>query len=162
MPIAASGLRGSTRRRPRASNSEATYVPAAGFEHRTLKSVATEYASVRDATLSLVDGLTPEALALDGYCQRKAGECPGSGVHHCGSREAYPSRGAEREVPVVDRRTDGQTDRRTDGQTDRRTDGQTDGRDGRDGGARHHHRSSSEDAIPAGAPSHPCSGLRRR
>lgn len=50
---------------------ENAYVPAAGFERRTLKSVAAEYASVRDATLSMIDGLTPEALALMGTASEK-------------------------------------------------------------------------------------------
>jgi uncharacterized damage-inducible protein DinB len=50
---------------------ENAYVPAANFERRTLKSVAAEFATVREATLSLVDGLTPEALALMGTASEK-------------------------------------------------------------------------------------------
>jgi uncharacterized damage-inducible protein DinB len=50
---------------------ENTYVPAASFERRPLKSVAAEFATVRDATLSLLDGMTPEALALMGTASEK-------------------------------------------------------------------------------------------
>lgn len=50
---------------------ENTYVPAGNFERRTLASVAAEFASVRDTTLSLIDGLTPEALALKGTASDK-------------------------------------------------------------------------------------------
>lgn len=51
---------------PLADFDENAYVPAAGFERRSLKAVAAELASVRDATLTLLDGMTPEALALRG------------------------------------------------------------------------------------------------
>lgn len=50
---------------------ENAYVPAAGFERRPLKAVAAEFASVRDATLTLLDGLTPDALALRGTASEK-------------------------------------------------------------------------------------------
>ncbi len=50
---------------------ENAYVPAADFERRPLKSVAAEFASVRDATLSLLEGLTPQALALMGTASGK-------------------------------------------------------------------------------------------
>lgn len=50
---------------------ENTYVPGGNFERRSLKSVAAEFASVRDATLSMLEGLTPEALALRGTASEK-------------------------------------------------------------------------------------------
>jgi len=56
---------------PLAGFDENTYVPAAGFERRPLKAVAAEFASVRDATLTLLDGMTPEALALRGTASEK-------------------------------------------------------------------------------------------
>ena len=56
---------------PLAGFDENTYVPAAGFERRPLKAVAAEFASVRDATLTLLDGMTPEALALRGTASDK-------------------------------------------------------------------------------------------
>jgi hypothetical protein len=56
---------------PLAGFDENVYVPAAGFERRPLKAVAAEFASVRDATLTLLDGMTPEALALRGTASDK-------------------------------------------------------------------------------------------
>lgn len=56
---------------PLAGFDENAYVPAAGFERRPLKAVAAEFASVRNATLTLLDGMTPEALALRGTASEK-------------------------------------------------------------------------------------------
>lgn len=51
---------------PLAGFDENSYVPAGDFERRPLAEVAAELASVRDATLTLVRGLTPAALARRG------------------------------------------------------------------------------------------------
>jgi hypothetical protein len=45
---------------------ENAYVPAADFERRSLASVMDEFRAVRSATVALVEGLTPEATALEG------------------------------------------------------------------------------------------------
>ncbi|MEO8138240.1 MAG: DinB family protein [Gemmatimonadota bacterium] len=50
---------------------ENTYVPAGEFERRSLASVAAEFASVREATLALVQGLTSEALLRRGVASGK-------------------------------------------------------------------------------------------
>jgi DinB superfamily len=50
---------------------ENTYVPAGNFERRPLQAVAAEFASVRDATLTLLAGMTPAALALRGTASEK-------------------------------------------------------------------------------------------
>jgi len=51
---------------PLAGFDENAYVPGGDFERRPLADVAAEFASVRDATLTLVKGLTPDALARRG------------------------------------------------------------------------------------------------
>lgn len=50
---------------------ENTYVPAGEFERRPLSQVAAEYGDVRAATLALLGGLTPEALARRGTASGK-------------------------------------------------------------------------------------------
>jgi uncharacterized damage-inducible protein DinB len=50
---------------------ENDYVPAGQFERRPLGSVAAEFASVRDASLSLLQGLDAEALARRGTASGK-------------------------------------------------------------------------------------------
>ncbi len=50
---------------------ENTYVPAGEFERRPLASVAAEFASIRGATLTLLEGLTSEALARMGTASGK-------------------------------------------------------------------------------------------
>jgi DinB family protein len=50
---------------------ENAYVPSGEFERRPLASVAAEFASVRAATLTLLQGLTPEGLARMGTASGK-------------------------------------------------------------------------------------------
>ena len=50
---------------------ENDYVPAGQFERRPLASVAAEFASVRDASLTLLQGLDAEALARRGTASGK-------------------------------------------------------------------------------------------
>jgi hypothetical protein len=50
---------------------ENAYVPAGEFERRRLAAVAAEFAAVRDATLGLLEGLTPEMLARRGTASEK-------------------------------------------------------------------------------------------
>lgn len=50
---------------------ENLYVPGGEFERRPLASVAAEFASVRAATLTLLEGTTPEALARMGTASGK-------------------------------------------------------------------------------------------
>jgi hypothetical protein len=45
---------------------ENIYVPGGDFERRSLASVAAEFASIRGATVTLLEGITPEALARMG------------------------------------------------------------------------------------------------
>jgi uncharacterized damage-inducible protein DinB len=51
---------------PLSSFDQNTYVPAGQFERRPLADVAAEFATVRDATLTLVGSLDAEALARRG------------------------------------------------------------------------------------------------
>ncbi len=74
---------------PLASFDENTYVPAGDFERRSLADVAAEFAAVREATLALVNGLTPEALLRTGTASGKimsaralAWVIAGHEVHH--------------------------------------------------------------------------------
>ena len=45
---------------------ENAYVPAADFEHRTMKSVVEEFTAIRTSTAALVDSLTDETAARGG------------------------------------------------------------------------------------------------
>ncbi len=56
---------------PLPSFDENAYVPGGEFERRPLASVAAELAAARAATLALLDGLTPEALARRGTASGK-------------------------------------------------------------------------------------------
>lgn len=56
---------------PLAGFEENDYVPAGQFERRPLADVAQEFASVRDATLTLLGGLDAEALARRGTASGK-------------------------------------------------------------------------------------------
>lgn len=50
---------------------ENAYVPAGNFERRPLADVAAEFRAVRDATIALIRGLAPEALARRGTASEK-------------------------------------------------------------------------------------------
>jgi uncharacterized damage-inducible protein DinB len=56
---------------PLASFDENAYVPAAGFERRSLADVAREFAAVREATLALVNSLDEGMLARRGTASGK-------------------------------------------------------------------------------------------
>lgn len=56
---------------PLAGFDESTYVPAGEFERRSLAEVTAEFAAVRDATLALLGGLTPDALLRRGPANGK-------------------------------------------------------------------------------------------
>jgi len=56
---------------PLASFDENLYVPNGQFERRSLADMAAEFATVRDATLSLVHGMDAEALARMGMASQK-------------------------------------------------------------------------------------------
>jgi uncharacterized damage-inducible protein DinB len=77
---------------------ENQYVPAGGFERRTLADVTAEFAAVRDASLALVQSLDQMALARSGLANGKrigvaalAWVIAGHEIHHLRVlRERYP------------------------------------------------------------------------
>ena len=76
---------------------ENTYVPAGEFERRPLAAVAAEFGAIRMATLALLEGLTPEALARMGTASGRPISARALGfivagheIHHLGViRERY-------------------------------------------------------------------------
>lgn len=51
---------------PLAGFDENTYTPASNYNSRTLKNIAAELSTVRDATISLIENFTPEMIDLKG------------------------------------------------------------------------------------------------
>jgi hypothetical protein len=76
---------------------ENTYVPAGGFERRSLADVSAEFAAVRDATIALVRSLDDSATTRRGLASGQpisvralAWICAGHELHHMGViRERY-------------------------------------------------------------------------
>jgi hypothetical protein len=80
---------------------EKLYVAEAGFEARSLKDLLAEYRSVREATITLLSGLPPEAWTRRGEVNGYSASARGLGFHIAGHERHHLRLLREKYLPRV-------------------------------------------------------------